>query len=667
MSLRAASHHVLGHRTCWQLFICERCISSSGGTERTSINDFSSDDYQFLHRSSVPSMHFQKSLLRLPIPDLDKTCSRYLLSQKALLDDINYSETEAAVQEFRTKSGPPLQEQLKSWDKNNKHTNYVSGPWFDMYLKDRVPVVLNYNPFLTFKFPEEPNNDPVVRASNMLVSSARFLRTFRAGVLEPEVYHLNPDKSNTLFYRRVVGLAPQMLASYASYAFKAFPLDMSQYGNLLNSTRIPRPHRDVLSSNDSARHVLVMKNGNFYVFDILDSNGCIYPPSHLHACVAYIVADTSPRPAHPLGYLTSENRDTWAKVRQELVAAGNGEALEAIDHAAYNIVFDSHDVGADPQKCFRTFLYGDGGNRWFDKSFSVIYSGDGIAALNFEHSWGDGVAVMRYFNEVSEDVDKHCFIGHDSRPANIDPTRYVRKLEWRLPASVEAAVQSAKASYEVATSKVAVNILETTLVNKKSCKQHKISPDAVAQLGLQVAYRMLYGGVAATYESCSTSAFKHGRTETVRPATLETKAFSEAVCGSDVPNAARLKSIMHECSAVHNKLTKEAAMGQGFDRHLFGLRNMAQQSGLELPVLYRDPAYARINHNILSTSTLPSNNIAFGGFAPVVKDGFGVGYQMQDDMFGIVLSSYPPHRDGAGFIECATKAYGIIADALAAN
>lgn len=73
---------------------------------------------------------------------------------------------------------------------------------------------------------------------------------------------------------------------------------------------------------------------------------------------------------------------------------------------------------------------------------------------------------------------------------------------------------------------------------------------------------MQYGGVAATYESCSTSAFKHGRTETVRPATLETRAFSEAVCGGDISDKQKLKALIHACSKRHSELTKQAAMGQ---------------------------------------------------------------------------------------------------------
>ena len=40
---------------------------------------------------------------------------------------------------------------LRERDRQNKHTSYISGPWFDMYLESRLPLVLNYNPFIAFK------------------------------------------------------------------------------------------------------------------------------------------------------------------------------------------------------------------------------------------------------------------------------------------------------------------------------------------------------------------------------------------------------------------------------------------------------------------------------------------------------------------------------------
>ena len=58
-------------------------------------------------------------------------------------------------------------------------------------------------------------------------------------------------------------------------------------------------------------------------------------------------------------------------------------------------------------------------------------------------------------------------------------------------------------------------------------KKFKLSPDSLMQSAFQIAYYKIYGQYVATYESASTSAFKLGRTETVRPATMATKELAE--------------------------------------------------------------------------------------------------------------------------------------------
>jgi len=82
--------------------------------------------------------------------------------------------------------------------------------------------------------------------------------------------------------------------------------------------------------------------------------------------------------------------------------------------------------------------------------------------------------------------------------------------------------------------------------------------------------------------------------------------------------------LLKKCSEKHGDLTKKAAMGQGFDRHLFAMKNIAEKNNMEIPKLFLDPSYKKINHNLLSTSTLSSPAVKFGAFGPVVKDGFGV-------------------------------------------
>lgn len=135
---------------------------------------FRAEDYQYWQRSTVPTLHFQPSLPRLPIPDLPNTCKRYLRAHKPILSNVEYNKTEAFVKKFESQEGPELQKILKDIDSKNKHTSYISGHWFDMYLRDRTPLPINYNPFVVFINDERPEyNKQLIRSTNLLISSLR--------------------------------------------------------------------------------------------------------------------------------------------------------------------------------------------------------------------------------------------------------------------------------------------------------------------------------------------------------------------------------------------------------------------------------------------------------------------------------------------------------------
>lgn len=211
-------------------YVLMRCMSTK------SINN----DYQYLQRSKVPTLHFQKSLPRLPIPKLNDTCAKYLAAQKPLLSPEEFEQTKHNVKRFNYSEGLVLQKLLVIKDKKNKHTSYISEPWFDMYLSDRTPLPINYNPLVVLKNDENAKyNDQCLRAANLLVSSLRFMKSLREGILEPEVFHMNPAKSDTDLFRKVTSLLPSAVSWYGAYMFNAYPLDMSQYSKLFNSTRIP--------------------------------------------------------------------------------------------------------------------------------------------------------------------------------------------------------------------------------------------------------------------------------------------------------------------------------------------------------------------------------------------------------------------------------------------
>lgn len=60
-------------------------------------------------------------------------------------------------------------------------------------------------------------------------------------------------------------------------------------------------------------------------------------------------------------------------------------------------------------------------------------------------------------------------------------------------------------------------------------KKCNISPDAFVQMALQLAYKRDTGRFSLTYEASMTRMFREGRTETVRPCTVEAAAWVRAM------------------------------------------------------------------------------------------------------------------------------------------
>lgn len=190
------------------------------------------------------------------------------------------------------------------------------------------------------------------------------------------------------------------------------------------------------------------------------------------------------------------------------------------------------------------------------------------------------------------------------------------------------------------------------------CKKHKLYPDSVLQLGIQLAYFKQHGGYVGTYESCSTAAFRHGRTETIRPCTMQTKEFCDAISTKpNIRDKASLRALITQCSQSQIKLKTDAAMGRGFDRHMFGLKFMAETNGIPVDEIYSSGGYKKLNHHILSTSSLAADSLLAGSFGPVVSNGYGIGYGVQEKMLGIIFTNYNGQSNGPEFVDCLSEAF----------
>ena len=93
--------------------------------------------------------------------------------------------------------------------------------------------------------------------------------------------------------------------------------------------------------------------------------GNIFSVSELMGKIDFILKDGVEEEPNPLGVMTSEDRNKWAKVREHLVSSSerNQKSLEEIDTALFVLCLDDTELGTDPVDITRSFLHSDATNR----------------------------------------------------------------------------------------------------------------------------------------------------------------------------------------------------------------------------------------------------------------------------------------------------------------
>src|SRR4051812_35375105 len=109
-------------------------------------------------------------------------------------------------------------------------------------------------------------------------------------------------------------------------------------------------------------------------------------------------------------------------------------------------------------------------------------------------------------------------------PGSSSSTSIVQPLQWDLDDSLKQTIQSARKTFQSWADRLLIVSAETP-VAKTLGPKYGVGNDAIMQMSIQLAHYKLHHTFVATYESASTAAFKHGRTETVRSCTNEAVAM----------------------------------------------------------------------------------------------------------------------------------------------
>ncbi|XP_077999848.1 carnitine O-palmitoyltransferase 1, liver isoform-like [Glandiceps talaboti] len=558
---------------------------------------------------------YQSALPNLPLPSLNDTMQRYLRSVRGFLDDEQYQRMERLVSEFQNGVGRKLQRYL--FLKWLFSSNYVSDWWEEyVYLRGRSPIMVNSNFYGLDAIFTRPTKIQAARAGNVV----HIMLQFRQGI---EHQQLTPRTFN--------GIVP--MCSW-------------QYERMFNTTRIPGLDSDKLVHVKSSNHIVVYHQGRFFKLYIQhhDSNKLL-KPCELEKQFQKIIDDES-EPLfgeEKLAALTGGERIPWAQARQLYFRSGvNKTSLDAIEKAALFLTLDDSEPTYDPDDSSKldnyakSLLAGCGYNRWFDKSITLVVFKNGKMGFNAEHAWADApISAHLWETSMADDLftygyreDGHCKGDSDKK---LTPPR---RLQWDISEQCQDVINSSFTTATKLRDDVDLHLVVHNDYGKGFSKKCKLSPDAFIQMAMQLAYFRDAGKFSLTYEASMTRAFREGRTETVRPCTVESCEFVRSMDNPDVTNKERIALLRKACD-IHVSGYRDAMTGKGIDRHLFCLYVVSKYLEVENPFLQEvlsEPWR-------LSTSQTPYQQTAKfdmkkhtdyitagGGFGPVADDGYGVSY-----------------------------------------
>lgn len=409
----------------------------------------------------------EDSLPRVPLPSLEESCARFLAWCSPLLTAGELAETEAEVAAFLRPDGPGrvLQSALEEYDATKGVHSWLDTFWPYRYLGRRDRIALNANFFFLFQDTGRPQLE---RAAGLIAAALNHKHQLDRELIPPVVQRGRPQS-------------------------------MEQNKFLFSTTRIPGAQQDTVRapytedwpSPSDARHIVVFFRGGMVKLDVLGPDGVPHSLDELEAGLRAVVeAGTGAPPPGadaPVGHLTTMARAEWAAARDALLAhhPANAAALDDVETALFCVCLEDF-APADTQQTCDELLYGDRGNRWFDKAVSFVVFADGRAGINVEHCELDGTTILSFVDALlTTPAEEHSRLSgaRPQGPPALSP------LTFHLDDALRDQVHSAAAAFAQYGADTATRTVAFDDFGATTAKSLGVSPDAFVQLAYQLAHQ----------------------------------------------------------------------------------------------------------------------------------------------------------------------------------
>jgi carnitine O-acetyltransferase len=517
--------------------------------------------------------HLTTDLPELPVPSLQESMERFRIASAAVYGAAGEADVNQAIADFVMGPAPALQETLEEYAAAMaaQGISWAAEHQLERALTNRQPLQLTTNATFQLDVPTTTTGtDRVVELLQRL--GAIHLQQARRDI-EPEVDAHGGRVS------------------------------MDPWASVNGGIRSPEAGQDVwvrAGTGATYRTVGLIYFGRMWEVPLTGSEGKLLNADQLRASVEYVLSQTEPPEQNfvsisALGSAVLAVDPQWEQPKNRAV-------YTRLTNMLFTLTLDPH--AEDPDEALQRWAFLPG-YAWVYKPMSYIAGlNSGILAAHVEQSvmhagtLATAVARMQQVDVNQLETQQDTQVGRAEELTWQDST-------YDLSGYIQRAIG-------VGTQRV--------VVRRDEHIPFAISEDLRAQLVLMLAQQLTYGQIRAHAQCCDMRHYRAGRSETIRPVTLEAVRFVQNLV-QDQATEAQFTAALES----HRGWIQATKAGKAFDSHLDMLQHIGRELGGANAELFTEHNAAR--QGFLATVTTDNTDALIRAVVPPsAQDGFGVHY-----------------------------------------